>query len=88
MKTPEVRKRLRELAEAHNLPELSALADELKRRSPVYRGKRSSPRMTPERAIAIKAFCDLYPDMSHREIGKVFNVDGGRVSEILNGKRV
>jgi hypothetical protein len=83
-----VRKRLHELADLHGIDELHTLADELVRRSP---GRRVSgpvsKSMTPELAEAIRAYSVAYPDATLHEIGKVFSVNQGRVSESLFGKR-
>ncbi|WP_296595506.1 hypothetical protein [Phenylobacterium sp.] len=84
---PEIRSRLHELAIEHGLPELAQLAEETKRQ---YHGRRASPRARPvDMAIAarVQRFARLHPNMPQREIGRRFGIDGGRVSEILFGKR-
>ena len=50
-------------------------------RSPI----RSNP-ITPERRDAIKAYHDMNPHESTGKIAQVFNVNQGRVSEVLGGK--
>ena len=35
----------------------------------------------------VRAFVLANPNMPNRDIGRVFNIDGGRVSEILHGLR-
>jgi hypothetical protein len=47
--------------------------------------RRSNP-MTPERRDAIKAYHDMNPTESTSKIAQVFNVNQGRVSEVLGGK--
>ncbi|MBC7286373.1 hypothetical protein [Hoeflea sp.] len=84
---PEIRSRLHELAIEHELPELAQLAEETKRQ---YHGRRAPPRARPvDKATAarVQRFARLHPNMPQREIGRRFGIDGGRVSEILFGKR-
>ena len=52
MSIPEVRARLRELAEEHGIEELNELADAMYRRSPAKRAPNRSPKLTPELAEA------------------------------------
>ena len=93
MKIPEVAKRMREIAEQiqNDYPNLSSelfeLADELKRRFSGPRAPASSTRMTPELAEEIREYADANPNMSHQAIAEVFNVNHGRVSEAIKGKR-
>ncbi|EEX17022.1 hypothetical protein CSE45_5510, partial [Citreicella sp. SE45] len=47
---PEIRVRLRELAEEHGLEELHALADEMYRQSPIRRASNKSVKLTPKLA--------------------------------------
>jgi hypothetical protein len=92
MKLPNVAKRMREIAEViqDNHPdesgELFELAAEIKRRSGT-RAPASSTPMTPELAEEIREFAKDNPGMSHQDIGVVFNVSHGRVSEAIIGKR-
>lgn len=84
---PEIRARLHELAAEHGIPELSELAEETKRQ---YHGRRAPTRARPvDRALAVRVsfFARRNPGMPQREIGRRFGIDGGRVSEILFGKR-
>ena len=84
---PEIRTRLYELAAKHDLPELAQLADETKRQ---YHGRRAPVRSRPVddiMAARVRLFARRYPNMPQREIGRRFEIDGGRVSEILYGKR-
>lgn len=93
MKIPEVASRIREIAVEiePNYPtlttELLALADELKRRSPNVRSSITSAHITPKLAAEIREYADVNPHISHQSIAKKFNVNPGRVSETLRGKR-
>lgn len=86
MLIPDVQKRMRELASAHGIPELRTLADELSRRKST-RSARISPPMTTELRKAICAYATANPGMSQANIATRFNVNPGRVSEALRGKR-
>lgn len=44
-------------------------------------------RVTPELSRALAFTEMLNPDLSHREIGAMFGVDGGRVSEAVQAYR-
>ena len=90
MRIPEIQKRMTVLAEEmQNLArEMVDLADELKRRKPVKpRAKPSSRKMTPELAQEIRDTAKGFPKMSHAMIAVIHNVNPGRVSEALAGKR-
>lgn len=96
MKLPEVRKRLYELAEEykHDIKlsaELKKLADEIKRRPPIMRAKRSSREMTPEIARRVKIIHRLltkfWSKWSVQKTANFFNLNIGRVSEAVRGKR-
>jgi hypothetical protein len=94
MKIPEVANRIREIsleiAEAFpsHANELVLLADELRRRSPsLPRAAATSTPMTPELADEIREFAEANPGTSHQDIAVVFNVNHGRVSEVISGKR-
>jgi hypothetical protein len=91
---PEVRKQMRALAgelRAIGLDDyavrLENMADNTCRvvRAPIVRSK--AKRITPILAARVRGFKRAHPGALHREIGIVFGIDGGRVSEILNGKR-
>lgn len=60
---------------------------ELKRRTAIKVARAKAQPMTPLLKQSIRAYATAHPEMSHREIGRVFNVDGGRVSEALRGFR-
>lgn len=84
---PEARDRLRELAEEHDLPELSEIADQMYRRSPKKRAKNKSTPVTPALAEKIREYVADHPDAHQREVGQEFNVNPGRVSESANYQR-
>jgi hypothetical protein len=92
MKLPDVAKRLREIAELieddyqAESAELFELAAEIKRRSGP-RAPASSTPMTPELAEEIKEYAEANPGMPYQDIAVVFNVNLGRVSEAIKGKR-
>jgi predicted XRE-type DNA-binding protein len=92
MKLPNIAKRMREIAELiqDNHPdesgELFELAAEIKRRSGT-RAPANSTKMTPELYEEIKEYAEANPGMSHQDIAVVFNVNHGRVSEAIKGKR-
>lgn len=87
MKLPEVADRLRELAERLNCDELNDLADEIARRPSGPRAPVTSTAMTEELCEEIRAMKRDNPSLSHAEIGRRLNVNPGRVSETLRGKR-
>jgi hypothetical protein len=87
MTIPEVRDRLIELSLERGIPELTELAQQLSRK---FHGRKARPRsaaMTAERTQAIREYARAHPTMSELEIGLVFGVNQGRVSEALYGKR-
>jgi predicted XRE-type DNA-binding protein len=92
MKVPTVAIRMREIAERiksgfpNEAHELIELAGELRRRSGA-RAAATSTQMTPELAEEIREFSEANPTMSQQDIGVVFNVNHGRISEVLKGKR-
>lgn len=82
---PDAREQLREWAEEWGKPELSALADRMVRRKPKHRVAKATRRsLTPELAAEIREYKRLHPTMANRDVGEVFNVDGGRVSEAIH----
>jgi hypothetical protein len=84
---PEIRARLFELADAHGIPELAVLAEETKREYHGRAGRTDARKVTPELAEQVRAYAARHPGENHRNIGAHFGIDGGRVSEILHGKR-
>lgn len=87
MKLPQIAERLRQLSKELDCPELATLAAEMRRRSPVRRVAPRSAPATPGLREDIRSFAKDHPDMSMAEIGAVFNVNNGRVSEALAGFR-
>jgi hypothetical protein len=87
MRLPEVAAKLRELADEFGYEELNDLADEIARRPSGQRAPISSAPMTDELRQEIIALKEANPDLSHAEIGRRLNVNPGRVSETLRGKR-
>ncbi len=93
MKVPEVANRIREISEnikgSHptDAEELMQLADELRRRPPGPRAPVESTPMTPELAQDIRDYAEAHPGTSHQAIAEEFNVNHGRISEALRGKR-
>jgi hypothetical protein len=87
MRLPEVAKRLRELATQLDCEELNELADEIGRRPSGQRAARSSLPMTDSLRDQIRAMKEAEPNLSQAEIGKRLNLNPGRVSETLKGKR-
>ena len=49
--------------------------------------KAKHQRMNDELADRVRRFAATRPDLSQVEIGRLFNINGGRVSEALAGKR-
>jgi predicted transcriptional regulator len=81
---PEIRERLRELADEHGIDELHDLADETYRQSPLKRGKNKSRTLTPKLAQKIRTFVEKNPTLHQRDVAHKFNVNPGRVSEAVN----
>jgi hypothetical protein len=87
MRLPEVAARLRVLATDLNCDELNDLADEIARRPSGQRAPRTSARMTAELRNRILEMKEGDPDLSHAEIGRRLNLNPGRVSKTIRGKR-
>jgi hypothetical protein len=87
VRLPEVAARLRGLAIELDCDELSDLADEIGRRPIRQRAPSTSARMTDAVRAEIKAMKEADPRVSHHEIAKRLNLNPGRVSETLRGKR-
>lgn len=81
---PEIRARLREIADEQGLDELHDLADETYRKSPLRRAKNKSAPLTPKLAEKIRKFMDRNPTLHQRDVAQHFNVNPGRVSEAIN----
>lgn len=87
MRIPEVRAELEELAIEHGIPRLKELADELIRRRRIVPTPAKSKKMTPALKAAIKKYKKDNPDASYKEIADKYDVNIGRVSEAIVGKR-
>lgn len=96
MRIPEIReeltakaKRLRIMAREliDQADALDEYVEELYRRPAVKRAPVTRAAITPELKKQIRAYAKLHPDLNNATIGRRFNVDGGRVSEALAGKR-
>lgn len=87
MRLPDIAAELRDLAVIHGLPRLKFLADEIGRRKPKKRAKATSVSMSPQLKADIRQCARDFPHWQQREIAEHFNINPGRVSETLNGKR-
>ena len=87
MRLPAVATRLRELAVILNCDGLDKLADEIGRRPSPQRAPTSSAPMTEALRTQIREMKAAEPDLSQAEIGRRLNLNPGRVSEALRGKR-
>lgn len=63
------------------------IVDELWRRPAVRQSRVKADHASRKLRAEIRAYAKEHPDMLNREIGLVFNVDSGRVSEALAGFR-
>lgn len=81
---PELRVRLLELADIHNIPELREIEAEMYRNSPARRSPPVSQPFSPEMAEEIREFAANNPMMSFHEIAAQFEVNPGRISEAMN----
>jgi hypothetical protein len=67
---------------------LEGIMSLLHRKPPIRRADPQSAPMTPELAASIKAFAIRNKDMSFQAIGQRFNVNSGRVTEVLQGEHL
>ena len=67
--------------------EITKLTKEMERRPPVRKARRRRRKVTPEIIASVKQMAAQFPDMLLDEIAQAHDIDGGRVSEILAGKR-
>jgi hypothetical protein len=63
------------------------IVKEMERRPAVKKTRAKARPATPELRNRIRAYATAHPDLANRDIGLVFGVDGGRVSEALAGFR-
>ena len=87
MRVPAVRKRLIEKAAETGDEELLTLAYALFRRKPVRKAAPQSRPTTPEVRAEIRRYAAQHPRATLARIGSVFDLNPGRVSEALSGKR-
>ena len=85
MSIPAIRKRLQELAEEHDMPELAELAGQMYRQSSGRKASVRSPKLTPELAAEIRDYAAASPYAHQQDIAEHFGVNHGRVSEAING---
>ena len=85
---PQIRDRLNELAEqqADIAREIQRLTTQMYRRTS-KRTAVKSRRITQEVRNSVRATHTAHPSLSHQEIADIHNINPGRVSEILYGKR-
>lgn len=82
---PDARAQLCKWAVAWDKPELMELAQKMVRRKPKYPAARANRgSLDPILAENIRAFKAKNPERSNRDIGAMFGVDGGRVSEAIH----
>ena len=84
MNIPQVRDRLRVLAEEHGIDELYGLAAQMYRETAVKRAPVRSPPLTPELAEKIRKYKIANPQAHQQDIANHYGVNHGRVSEALN----
>jgi hypothetical protein len=89
MKIPEIRDELTSIAD--NLDKvadrLTQLCIELHRRPAVRKARASSKPLDKAVAAAIRQTAARHPGWSYHDIAEHYNVNIGRVSEVLRGKR-
>ena len=92
---PQVRDRLnelvlrqRELADEQQsiAREIESLIQHMYRRS-YNRAPVTSRRVTAEIHSSVRSMAEDFPELSHQEIAEAHNINIGRVSEILHGRR-
>jgi hypothetical protein len=66
---------------------LRVLAASTRRRFHGRKARAKALHVTEDMAERVRAYCKAHPDLSNREVGRAHGIDGGRVSEILYGKR-
>jgi len=86
MSIPSARKRLRQIADEKDIPELRDIADQLYRRRIKKRAPKRSPKLTPEMAEKIRQYKADNPDAHQQDIAEHFGVNHGRVSEALDNQ--
>lgn len=89
MRLPEVQAELIKVAKQITKlnKRIRELSSHIARRRPVKVAPRSSAKVTPAIVEGVKLLATQHPDWTQAKIGKKFNINVGRVSEILRGKR-
>lgn len=87
MTIPQIRARMFELADEYQFEELRHLAEQTKRRSPVRRSRSVHAKLTPAQEQMVRDHAVLNPTHSYKRMGQDLDVDIGRISEVLAGKR-
>lgn len=88
MTIPQIRAEMIELAETLGSDRLRYLADQTWRRpleKPPAKAKYPCP--DEEKAEAIRQYVAANPDAGQETVARIFGTTGGRVSEVLRGKR-
>ena len=83
----ELRRRLYELSAELNCDELRQIATELGRRKSIKRAPRQSRPTDEQLNVEIINYVYGHPYLTQAKVAQVFNVNPGRVSEALRGKR-
>lgn len=65
---------------------LHQLADDTYRNPAVKKAAPTARKMTDDLAFEVREYARDHQTMSNRQIGRHFGIDGGRVSEAMNGK--
>lgn len=88
MTIPQIRKEMLRLADELGSDRLRFLAGETWRR-PLEKAPAKAKYATPDedRAQAIRDYAAAHPDAGQETIARVFGTTGGRVSEVIRGKR-
>lgn len=99
MRIPEIREELLEIADdlyqssqpgsrlRERANRIAELAAETRRRPPVRKATPRRRRMTRLLVLLIRDYANKHPGLDHMAIAAKFNVNPGRVSEVLAGKR-
>jgi hypothetical protein len=87
MKMAQVRERLLEIAVETGNPEIVELVGHTYRRKPVNRAPTKSTKVDAALSARIADYSRRHPNKSQVEVGRIFNVNPGRVSEAVAGFR-
>lgn len=82
-----IRKQLEELAIEHDDNRLLAIADELHNRKPVRQAPPQRETLRSVNPAEVRRYAETHPDLDYVGIGAHFNLNAGRVSEAVAGKR-